>query len=94
MLYRIAMWTLAGFVIAGCWAVYLFLRMPAPLTSSEPILWILARLTQPIVFVSSYFGVGLRFYWVILANAAAYALFGLAVETVCQKVNTAKRATI
>jgi len=39
--------------------------------------WTLARLTQPVLFASFYFHFGLYFYWVLLANAATYALVGL-----------------
>src|ERR1035438_3331395 len=50
------------------------------MSSTEPILT-LARFTCPVVFAGSYFHFGLRFYWVLLANAATYALVGLIVET-------------
>lgn len=75
MKFRIAMWGVVGLLIAAVWAVVLLL---VPIASPEPVLSTLARLTQPVVNLS----VGLRFYWVILANAATYALAGLIVETV------------
>jgi len=89
MKYRIAMWASTGFLVAGCWAVYAFARV-IPITSAEPIVWTLARLTQPVVLVGFYFHFGIYFYWVILANAATYALIGLIVETLRQQLNHAK----
>ncbi len=74
MKYRIAMWAVVGLLISAAWAVLLLL----PITSPEPILWTLARWTQPVVNIP----VGLRFYWVILANVATYAFLGLIVESV------------
>jgi hypothetical protein len=53
-------------------------------------MYALARLTQPIVFVGFYFHFGLYFYWVLLANAATYALIGLIVEALRQQLNRAK----
>jgi hypothetical protein len=73
MRYRIGAWASAGFLVAAFWALYLF--PTASMSSTSAV--ILARLTCPVVFV----GFGLRFYWVLLANAATYGLVGLIVET-------------
>ena len=89
MKYRIGMWASVGFLVAGCWALYASTRA-IPLTSADPILFALARLTQPIVFAGFYFHFGLYFSWVLLANAATYALIGVAVETLRQQLNQAK----
>ncbi len=86
---RIATWASVGLVVAGCWALYLFVR-GIPLTSAEPLVYTLSRFTQPIALVSLYLHFGVRFYWVLLANAATYALVGLIVETLRQKLNPAK----
>lgn len=86
MKYRIALWAAAGFVIAACWALCAFARV-TPMTSGDTLLYALARFTQPIVSVGAYFHFGIRFYWVLLANAATYALAGLIVESVRQKLN-------
>ena len=77
---RIGAWASAGFLVAAFWAVYLFPTAPIQMSSTEPIL-ALARFTCPVVLASSYFHFGLRFYWVLLANAATYAVVGLIVET-------------
>jgi hypothetical protein len=53
----------------------------------EPIVHTLGSLTQPVVLIGSYFHFGMSFYLVILANAAAYALVGLIVETLRQRLH-------
>lgn len=77
---RIALWAAAGFLIAGFWALYAFPSFFRT-TQGETLLYTLARLTQPIVFVGAYFHFGIRFYWVLLTNAATYGLLGLMVES-------------
>lgn len=89
MKHRIAAWAIAGFVVAGCWALYAFAR-PFPITAAEPVVRTLAGLTQPIVLAGFYFHFGLYFYWVLAANAATYALLGLIVETLRQRLGHAK----
>jgi hypothetical protein len=81
MKYRIATWASAGFLVAGCWNLYLFAMAPIQIISTAPIVWTLVRLTCPVVLASFYFHFGLYFYWVLLANAATYVLVGLTVET-------------
>jgi len=85
---RIGVWASAGFLVAGCWAIYAFGRT-IPITSAEPVGYSLARLTQPIVLASFYFHFGLRVYWVLLANAATYGLTGLILETLRQQLSHA-----
>jgi hypothetical protein len=77
MKYRIAMWATVGCLIASSWAV---LSLVIHVSQADPVLWNLAQWTCPIVFLGFYLHVGLRFYWVILANGATYALIGTMVE--------------
>ena len=86
MKYRIAMWAGAGFLVAGCWALYALASTPPAFTSGDPLLT-LVPLTCPIALLSSY---PIRLYWVLLANAAAYALVGLIIETLRQRLNHAR----
>jgi hypothetical protein len=86
MKYRIGMWASAGFLVAGCWALYAFATTPPVMTSADPIVT-LVRLTCPITVLSFH---PLSLYWVLLVNAATYALVGLIVETVRQRLNRAK----
>jgi len=78
---RILIWAATGLSIAAFWAAYLLPHS----ARRAPAAYTLARLTQPILLLSSYLGVGLRFYWVALLNALTYALIGLAVEMVWRK---------
>lgn len=81
MKYRIVIWTVAGFLIAGGWALFSFAMPPMAVSPASPVVWTLARVTCPVVFVSFYFHFGIQLYWVLLANAATYALLGLVVES-------------
>jgi hypothetical protein len=83
---RIAMWASAGFLVAGCWGLYFASADKA--NPIEPIVYTLARLTQPVVAVVvsySHFPVGLR--WCLVANAATYVLVGLIVETIRKQLS-------
>jgi len=86
---RIAMWAGAGFLVAGCWAIYALART-MPITPGDPVVYNLARFTQPVAAASLYFHFGVRFYWVLLANAATYALIGLIIESLRGKIIHAK----
>ena len=78
---RVSVWAAVGFLVAACWATYLFV---SPASTANPILQTAAELTQPIAFASFHFRFGISFYWAIVANAATYALVGLIVETIRQ----------
>jgi hypothetical protein len=86
MKYRIGIWATVGFLMAGFWALYAVATNPPGISSGDRIM-ILVRLTCPIALFSSY---PLRFYWVLLANAATYALVGLIVETLRQGLKRGK----
>ena len=87
--YRIAMWASAGLLVVGCWNLYALATFPLPM-NSEPIVWTLVRLTCPIAFASFHFNFPVSIYWVLLANAATYALVGLIVESLRQQLHHAK----
>lgn len=86
MKYRIAMWASAGFLVAAGWAIYAFASTPPALTFTDPLMT-LVRITCPIALLSSY---PIRLEWVLLANAATYALLGLIVEPLRQRLAHAK----
>ncbi|HKS95039.1 MAG TPA: hypothetical protein VJV74_02775 [Terriglobia bacterium] len=76
MKYRIAMWAGAGLLIAGCWGIYFaWASKNMPIA---PSVYTLARVTCPVAIAGWYFPLSL--YFVLAANAATYALVGLAVE--------------
>ena len=89
MKYRIGIWAAAGFLVAGCWALYAFATTPPAMTSAEPIMN-LVELTCPVVLVSMRLHFGISLYWSLVANAATYALTGLMVETLRRKLAPAK----
>jgi hypothetical protein len=86
---RIAMWAIAGFVVMSFWAVYFLATTRIPSTAA-PVAWTLARLTCPIVLASFYFHFPIGILWAFLANASTYALVGLIVESLRQKVQHGK----
>ena len=89
MKYRIGMWASAGFLVAGCWALYAFATTPPAMTPADPILT-LVEFTCPVVLASLHFHFGVSLYWSLLANASTYALIGLTVETMGQRLNQAR----
>jgi hypothetical protein len=83
------MWASAGLLVVGCWNLYVLATFPTQITS-EPIVWTLARFTCPVVFAGFHFHFPVSIYWVLLANAATYALVGLIVETLRHQLRHAK----
>jgi hypothetical protein len=69
---RILIWSAAGALVVVLWNLYL------PMMSSTTG-WTLLCLTCPIALARNY---ALSFYFVLLMNAATYALIGTVVETV------------
>jgi tellurite resistance protein TehA-like permease len=83
MKYRIAIWSVAGFLVASAWAVYFLVRSKDHPT--EPIVSTLIRLTCPIAVVGSHYPVSLSS--ALIANVATYALIGLVVEMLRRQLN-------
>jgi hypothetical protein len=71
---RIAIWTGMGALVVALWSLYISATSPAPLG----IVWNLAYLTCPISLAHHH---ALSFYFVLVVNAATYALVGTIVET-------------
>ena len=83
MKYRVAGWAVLGFLVAAGWGVYFGMRnKEIPI---DPIVSFLTRLTCPIGILGSHFAISL--YWVLVANAATYALVGAAVEMLWPRLN-------
>ena len=74
---RIAIWAVAGFLVAGCWALFVLATFPHTNESMRDV-WVVASLTCPITLVRT---LPESLYTVLAANAATYALVGLIVET-------------
>ncbi|HKD90568.1 MAG TPA: hypothetical protein VKB56_01660 [Terriglobales bacterium] len=78
---RIVLWGLVGFFVASIWVIASLTIHVYPL---HPVLWALARITCPILPVSLALHFGVKWYWLIASNFAAYALLGLIVESLRQ----------
>jgi len=85
MRYRIGVWTIAGFIVAGFWALYAFATAMTPADR----IGTLVQLTCPITLLGSG-SYPLSRYLVFLANAATYALIGLIVGTIQPGLNHVK----
>ncbi|HEY6305046.1 MAG TPA: hypothetical protein VI488_01145 [Candidatus Angelobacter sp.] len=73
---RIGLWALVGFAVACCWVIYGMVTAP----NHNLGRWTVVALTVPASLLGRI--VPLAVYWVVLLNAAAYALFGFSVELV------------
>jgi hypothetical protein len=82
MISRIAMWASVGLLVSVGWGLYFASTNKA--LPIEPIVYILAAVTQPTAAVALYLRLvhQLGLTWVVGANAATYALLGLVVETI------------
>lgn len=86
---RIVIWSSAGFLVAGCWALYAFATSPEQFITNirEPLMQGLLAISCPVGFAGRYFAISV---WSTLAiNAATYAVIGLIVEAPRRKLNHA-----
>ena len=90
MKYRIAVWASVGFLVVCGWNLYFLVTTPPALTPAEPFTWMLVQVTCPIAFASFHFHFEVSVYWVLLANAAAYALAGVIFEMLRRRLNLAR----
>lgn len=76
---RIALWSLAGLIVACGWVVFTMSLEPATLLRLEQgrYFWMVADVTAPAALLRHH---PLKYYWFVLLNAVAYALAGLAFE--------------
>lgn len=75
---RIAIWAGVGALVVVCWRLYISATFPTPLDSIGLVRTLL-YLTCPIALARQY---ALSFYFIMLGNAATYALAGTVVETI------------
>ena len=86
MKYRLALWALAGFLVAAYWGIYFAIaNKEAPIA---PIVTFLARLTCPIAILGSYFPISLASS--LVANLVTYVLVALAVEALRRQLTHSK----
>ena len=87
MNHRIALWTGAGFLVAGFWALFAVATFP----SSSERMWDLRTLiafTCPVAIAGRHYAISI--YSALLANAVTYALVGLVVEALRRQLHHAK----
>jgi hypothetical protein len=72
---RIAIWASVGFLISAGWGFYFATANKA--IPIGPIVYFLARLTEPVAAVVSYFNFPVGLSAIAVANAATYALMGI-----------------
>ena len=75
---RVGLWALLGFLVASFWVL---LSLVVPMWR-EPLLMDFARFSCPIVMISFALNFGVKWYWVIVTNALAYAAIGLLIEEI------------
>jgi hypothetical protein len=81
MKHRIALWALAGFIVATCWALY---AIPV-MTWADPLM-VFAEITCPVILFRSY---PIHLFWALALNATTYAMVGFLVEVVRSRLRHA-----
>ena len=87
MKYRIATWSLVGFLVAAVWAFFAAATFPATSQRLQEV-WAFVCLTCPIALAGLHHRISL--YEVLVANAITYALVGLAVEALRKRPHHAQ----
>jgi hypothetical protein len=85
MKYRIAIWAIAGFLVAGFWALFAIATFPSTNERLRDV-WTLVCVTFPIAIARGH---SISLYESLAANAATYALVGLVVETLRKQLHHA-----
>ena len=83
---RIAIWASGGFLVAAFWALFAIATFPSTTERMRDV-WILISLTCPVSIAGMYCAISL--YAVLAANAVTYAVVGLIVETLRQRLRHA-----
>jgi hypothetical protein len=72
---RLALWSLAGFIVACSWTLFVMVAAK-PITFGRT-LWGIIEITAPASLLRHF---PLKYYWFILLNALIYSLVGLGIE--------------
>ena len=86
MKYRIAIWAIVGFLFAGFWALFAAATFPSTSERMHDV-WTLVCITCPIAIVGMHHAISL--YEALVANAVAYGLAGLMLETLRKQLHHA-----
>ena len=74
MKYRIAMWAIVGFLVAGLWALFAIATFPSTSERMRDV-WTFVCITCPIAIAGMHHAISL--YGTLAANAVTYAMVGL-----------------
>jgi len=86
MKYRITVWAIVGFLVAGFWALFAVATFPATSERMRDV-WTFVCITCPIAIAGMHRAISL--YETLAANAITYALVGLIVETFRKRLHHA-----
>lgn len=87
MKYRITVWAIVGFLVAGFWALLAVATFPSTSERMRDV-WTFVCMTCPIAIAGMHQAISL--YESLAANAVTYALVGLIVETLRHQLHHAK----
>lgn len=87
MKYRIAIWAIAGFLVAGLWALFALVTFPSTNDRMRDV-WTLVSITCPIAIAGRHYPISL--YEALVANAVTYGFVGLVVENLRKQLRHAQ----
>ena len=87
MRYRIAMWAIAGFLLAVFWALFAVVTFPSTPERMRDV-WTVVCITCPVAIAGMHYPISL--YVALVANAVTYGLVGLAVEALRKQLHHAQ----
>ncbi len=87
MKYRIAMWAIAGFLLAGFWALFAMAIFPSAAERMHD-LWTVVCITCPVAIMGKHYPISL--YVALVANAVTYGFIGLAIEALRKQLHQAR----
>ena len=87
MRYRIALWAIAGFLLAGFWALFASATFPSTPERMSDV-WTVVCITCPVAIVGMHYPINL--YVTLVANAVMYGFVGLTVEALRKQLHHAQ----
>ena len=87
MKYRIGMWAIAGFLVAGFWALFAVATFPATPERMRDV-WTVVCVTCPVAMLGMHYPISI--YIALVVNAVTYGLIGLAVESLRKQLRHAQ----
>jgi hypothetical protein len=87
MRYRIAMWAIAGFLLASFWALVAIATFPSTPERMRDV-WTVVCITCPVAILGMHHPISL--YIALVANAVTYGFVGLAVQALRKQLHHAQ----